>query len=107
MRCLACEAEMKLVKVVVEDTMIEGFESHIFMCTSCKDIERRLVFNNQSKRTDSEIVSHPIAPYFSTFNNPDVEHIDTASTSLGAGSNNHRSTTHSFWGRLIAKIRSN
>ena len=106
MRCLACEAEMKLVKVVVEDTMIEGFERHIFMCTSCQDIERRFVFNNQSKR-DDEIASPPFAPDSSTLDNPDVEHIDTASTSLGAGSNNHRSTTHSFWGRLIAKIRSN
>ena len=102
MRCLACDAEMKLVEVVVEHTMIEGFERHIFMCTSCNDIERRFVFNNQSKRENSEIISPPIGPDYSTSNTPDEDH--AASTSLTA-SNNAAPNVHSFWGRLIAKIR--
>ena len=101
MRCLACEAEMKLVKVVVEDTMIDGFERHIFMCPSCHDIERRFVFNKQSKAV-GEIVSPPVAPDCSPFNDPEVEHNDPASTSLAAGMNNEPSNT---WGRLLAKIR--
>jgi hypothetical protein len=45
MRCLLCNAEMTLMNVVRDDTMVvAGFEHHTFSCSSCHDIERRLVF---------------------------------------------------------------
>jgi hypothetical protein len=45
MRCLLCDAEMILMSVVQDDTMlIAGFEHRTFMCSSCHDVERRLVF---------------------------------------------------------------
>lgn len=50
MRCLTCGAEMVLMNVVRDETMaVAGFEHHTFMCSGCKDIERRLVFNKQSE----------------------------------------------------------
>jgi hypothetical protein len=45
MRCLLCDAEMILMNVVQDDTMlVAGFEHRTFMCSSCHDVERRLVF---------------------------------------------------------------
>jgi len=45
MRCLLCNAEMTLMNVVQDDTMlVAGFEHHTFMCSSCHDVEQRLVF---------------------------------------------------------------
>jgi hypothetical protein len=51
MRCLACGAEMNLMKAVQDDTMpVPGFEHHTFMCSACGDIERRLVFRHVGQR---------------------------------------------------------
>jgi hypothetical protein len=45
MRCLLCDTEMMLMNVVQDDTMpVAGFEHRTFMCSSCHDVERRLVF---------------------------------------------------------------
>jgi hypothetical protein len=45
MRCLLCNAEMILMDVVQDDTMlVAGFEHRTFMCSACHDVERRLVF---------------------------------------------------------------
>ena len=50
MRCLLCNAEMTLMNVVQDDTMlVAGFEHHTFMCSSCHDIEQRLVFVRAEK----------------------------------------------------------
>jgi len=47
MRCLLCEAEMVLVSVVEDQTMmVPGFEHHTYMCSSCSEIERRLSSTN-------------------------------------------------------------
>jgi hypothetical protein len=45
MRCLLCNAEMTLMNVVHDDTiLVTGFEHHTFICSSCHDVEQRLVF---------------------------------------------------------------
>jgi hypothetical protein len=67
MRCLACDAEMILMKVVKDDTMaVPGFEHHSFMCSACHDVERRLVFTRRGRESDTEpMPAHtapPIAP---------------------------------------------
>ena len=53
MRCMACGAEMILMNVVEDDTMaVPGFEHHTFMCSECRDTERRLVFTKHGREGD-------------------------------------------------------
>jgi hypothetical protein len=57
MRCMACGAEMILMKAVEDDTMaVSGFERRTFMCSVCYDIEQRLAFNKHGRERDTEIV---------------------------------------------------
>ena len=45
MRCPACGAEMHLMKVAPDKTMmVPGYEEHTFECSGCHDQVRRLVF---------------------------------------------------------------
>jgi hypothetical protein len=45
MRCPACGAEMHLMKVAPDKTMmVPGYEEHTFECSGCHDHLRRLVF---------------------------------------------------------------
>jgi hypothetical protein len=45
MRCPACGAEMHLMKVAPDQTMmVAGYEEHTFECSGCHDHVRRLVF---------------------------------------------------------------
>jgi hypothetical protein len=109
MHCLACGAEMNLMNVVVDDSMmVPGFERQTFMCSVCKDIERRFVFNNLGKEHQSVSASPPIPPISYNFENKDIEDdADTESPSLGPGSfkNDQHPATQSLWGRYFAKIR--
>ena len=102
MRCLACGADMTPVNVVVDDTMMSGFERHTFRCTSCGDIEQRLAFNNQDRRSNGQIVSPPV---FSASADSSVE--EAEANVLAVTSTNQPPQTHSFWRRLFAKIGSN
>jgi len=48
MRCLACGAEMRVVEVVADDTMmVPGYEHHTLQCMGCDEVERRLVFSRE------------------------------------------------------------
>src|SRR5215203_7222391 len=105
MRCLACGADMTLVNVVVDDTMMSGFERHTFRCSSCGDIEQRLAFNNQDRRSNGQFVSPPVAPVFSASANYGVEDAEAKAPSVVL--TNQPPQTHSFWRRLFAKIGSN
>src|SRR5262249_52193304 len=61
MRCLLCEAEMILMKVVPDETMaVPGFAHHTFMCSACYDVERRLIFTNPSD--PAAVAPVPVAP---------------------------------------------
>jgi hypothetical protein len=54
MRCMACGAEMRLMQVVPDDTMmVAGYEHHTLQCTGCDEVERRLVFNREKTPVDS------------------------------------------------------
>ena len=45
MRCVACGAEMHLIAVAPDKTMmVPGYEEHTFECSGCHDHVRRLVF---------------------------------------------------------------
>ena len=48
MRCIACGAEMLLVKVVPEPTMmVPGYERYTLQCLGCYEVMDHLVFNRQ------------------------------------------------------------
>jgi hypothetical protein len=58
MRCMACAAEMILVKVIEDVTMpVPGFERHAYMCSLCNETEQRLVFNKRAEERE-----RPAAP---------------------------------------------
>ena len=90
MRCLACNAEMILRKVVQDDTMaVPGFEHHTFMCSACHDVEQHLVFTRHGRESDTEPMpvhtAPPIAP--------------------ASAAQDERIATPGFFGRVVAKIR--
>jgi hypothetical protein len=44
MRCMACRAEMILMKVIEDMTMpVPGFERHAYVCSLSNETEQRLV----------------------------------------------------------------
>ena len=61
MRCIACGAEMRLMEVVEDNTMmVPGYEHHIFMCTFCPEVERRLTFRSQNAQDAPDAT--PVSP---------------------------------------------
>ena len=63
MRCMACGAEMLLMKVVEDDTMaVAGFEHHTFMCSGCGDVEGRLIFNREQAIPAGSVTIHAAPP---------------------------------------------
>jgi len=60
MRCMACGAEMILVKAIEDETMpVPGFQRHAYMCSSCHDTEQRLVFNKRLVDKVSQLIGPP------------------------------------------------
>ena len=64
MLCMACGAEMILMKVDQADPrLVPGFEHHTFVCSACQDVERRLVFTRHGRENDTEPMPvHPAPP---------------------------------------------
>jgi hypothetical protein len=63
MRCMACGAEMLLMKVAEDDTMaVSGFEHHTFMCSGCGDVEGRLIFNREQAIPAGSVTIHAAPP---------------------------------------------
>ena len=57
MRCVACGAEMHLVHVAGDDTMmVRGYEHHTFECSGCPEVERRLTFTRAGRSATGRIV---------------------------------------------------
>ena len=82
MRCMACGADMILVKVIADETMpVPGFQRHACMCSLCHDTEQRLVYNKDAKEPDSETVPVPASM---------IQNLHT--------------TTQGFLGPVLAKI---
>ena len=60
MRCIACGAEMHVVQVERDDTMmVPGYERQTLQCRSCNEVERRLVFSGEGGSRPAEAVSAP------------------------------------------------
>jgi hypothetical protein len=57
MLCVPCGAQMHLVEVRGDDTMmVRGYEHHTFECRSCGEIERRLTFSSAKRARTGRIV---------------------------------------------------
>jgi hypothetical protein len=51
---------MILMNVVRDDTMaVAGFEHHTYMCSDCKDVERRLVFARPAEDAEPQPIPVP------------------------------------------------
>jgi hypothetical protein len=58
MLCLACGAEMTLVQVVKDTTMlVSGYEHHTWQCSSCSTIEQRMTFTREKTPTQTASVA--------------------------------------------------
>jgi hypothetical protein len=54
MLCLACGAEMRLVQVVKDTTMlVSGYEHHTCQCSGCSTIEQRMTFTREKTPTQT------------------------------------------------------
>jgi hypothetical protein len=63
MRCVACGAEMRLVRAVPAETMmVAGYEHRTFECPGCHEQERRLVFTREIGSVSPERMRLPSAP---------------------------------------------
>jgi hypothetical protein len=52
MLCLECGAEMRLVQVTEDTTMlVSGYEHHTWQCSGCSIIERRMTFTREKTPT--------------------------------------------------------
>ena len=57
MLCLACGAEMILVQVVKDTTMlVSGYEHHTWQCSGCSTIEQRMTFTREKTPTQTASV---------------------------------------------------
>lgn len=60
MHCMACGAEMILVKTIEDVSMpIAGFERRAYMCSLCHETEQRFVFNKRPEEREPEPTSTP------------------------------------------------
>jgi hypothetical protein len=90
MRCMACGGEMVLINAIEDLTMpVIGFERHAYMCLACGNIEKRTVFNKQAKEKHQAEIAAALSPPI----------VPTATIEK-------HSTQRGFFGRVLAKIRS-
>src|SRR6266702_4109239 len=65
--CVACGAEMQLVRVAGDETMmLLGDEHHTFECSACREVERRLIFTRAidfSAAVSFELATTPRKPH--------------------------------------------
>jgi hypothetical protein len=67
MRCMACGTAMILTNVVQDDAMaVLGFEHHIFRCSQCRKVERRLVFTRHGREIAESMPTHAAPPIVPT-----------------------------------------
>jgi hypothetical protein len=54
MLCLECGAQMRLVEVIKDTTMlVSGYEHHMWQCSGCSTVERRMTFNRKKTPTQT------------------------------------------------------
>src|SRR5262245_20666462 len=74
MRCLSCGAEMHLVEVRRDDSMmVRGYEHHTFECTGCPERESRLTFSPAKGAPTGRIVQVCHDPHENTYTAKDTK----------------------------------
>ena len=90
MRCLACGAEMRLMQVARDETMmVSGYEHHALQCPACGEVERRMVFNSGEPSRAAEpaapsAIPAPTAPSVERASPPTVPTAPAAPTAAAA-----------------------
>jgi hypothetical protein len=80
MRCLACGAEMSLVKVTRDDTMmVPGYEDQTLECPSCHQVEQRRIFRSESVAPSADPPAEPAPTEPATVETPSIETLSTDS----------------------------
>jgi hypothetical protein len=91
MRCMACGAEMRLVRVVRDDTMmVTGYEHHTLQCSECHEEERRLVFSREG--TPSPVEPAPAATPAPESNTSRTNAAETTANATNASETNVAAT---------------
>ena len=63
MRCITCGAEMHVMRVERDDTiMVPGYERQTLQCPACNEVERRLVFSGENAEAGSGPAEAVAAP---------------------------------------------
>src|SRR5438309_3943587 len=92
MRCMVCDAEMVLVKVVPDDTMpVPGFERRTFICSACHDVEQHLAFVRPGCESDAEPVPVHVASSNSSNSEQPASLLDSAPPIAGEHSDDEPS----------------
>jgi hypothetical protein len=90
---MACGAEMRLMQVVPDDTMmVAGYEHHTLQCTGCDEVERRLVFNREKTPVDSVPA-------------PPTRRVAPETKAQETGGQSERVAAPSAWARAVAMFR--
>ncbi len=131
MLCIFCGAEMRLVKVEQDGSMmVTGYEHHTFECSSCQEVERRLTFTHEPTPHPGKPVSVDTAPALSLVTkdqneasppmSPASTDQDEAAPSMSPGSvdkdvaapptsvaftGDNEAVAPSRWTRALAKLR--
>jgi hypothetical protein len=117
MRCMACDAEMNLMKVDQDDTMsVPGFEWHTFMCSRCHDFERHFAFVKRSQQSDAEPPAqvnaapsiadeHNNEPMPQVLTAPPMAPASSVQEQHAAAVPNERTAAPGLLGRVVARMR--
>src|SRR6267154_6686904 len=74
MRCISCGAEMRLVQVERDDTMIvSGYEHHTLQCSGCNEVARRTIFSGENSSQPAEPSLVPATPVASILSEADKD----------------------------------
>src|SRR5207247_3769146 len=99
MRCLACGAEMRLVQVAKDTTMlVPGYEYHTWQCSGCSTVEQRITFTREGTPT-------PTVPVEPTQTVP-VELTQTVPVELAHSKPAAAVLQTNAWAKAIQKLRS-
>ena len=104
MLCLECGAEMRLVHATKDTKMfVSGYEHHIWRCSSCPTVERRLTFSRERKLPQA-VPGTPIQTVRLDHKRTElVEPIETGSPDSEPAAIGSKTDT---WAKAVEKLRS-
>jgi hypothetical protein len=132
MLCISCGAEMRLVQVQPDDTMmVTGYEHQTFLCLGCGETERRLTFTREPTPQPGEpapidqpapvppgsasedtappvspdAVHHEDMPLASAASKPQDQPVPPASPTTDQREIASSNPSASRWARAVAKLR--